>query len=187
MTAGRSKRPEPVPFAVSLLLDDASAGEVERLWSALAEADLSRSMLELGHPPHVTLGVYEHLDTPATIRAIEALLVRAVRLPVRFNDIGVFPGEPGVLYLGPASDELASIHRHLHHAVGDDAHPHYRPESWVPHCTLATGLSPTRLDAARALIAGLGPTIGGMLDAIDLVRFSPIESLWRRPLGHGIV
>lgn len=46
-------------LAVSLLFDGATTAAVEALWQRLAEAGISKSMLDLGYSPHVTLTVVQ--------------------------------------------------------------------------------------------------------------------------------
>jgi len=44
-------------YAAVLLFNSDLAEAMSRRWSRLADAGMSRSMLDLGYPPHVTLAV----------------------------------------------------------------------------------------------------------------------------------
>ena len=45
-------------FAVTLLFDAATTTAISMRWQLLAMAGVSRSMPDLGYPPHVTLAIY---------------------------------------------------------------------------------------------------------------------------------
>jgi hypothetical protein len=79
--------------------------------------------------------------------------------------------------------ELLSAHERLHRLVDPTrCHPHYRPDSWVPHCTLATQVAiESRSAAARWLLENFEPCTV-TFDTADCVSFLPTQILSRLQL-----
>lgn len=168
----------PMPLAVTLCLDSASAARVEEWWEVLAARNIDADRKGLGYAPHVTLGIYPD-DTEAD--QVAAALPRIAPiwspLPVALAGFGVFPGDNSVLWAAPvATAELLDLHRALQAALPDlPVHPHYRAGSWMPHVTLSGGLR----DPGRALAAltPLWSPVSGFLSRVELVRFRPVKVL----------
>jgi 2'-5' RNA ligase len=171
-------------YAISLLLDEPSASVIRRYWSVLAEAGVSRSMLDLAYPPHVTLRVHDELDAGAAAQKIDSTLAPVQNLEFSFEGLGTFEAEGAVLHaLAAATSELLAVHDAIASAVSEPCRPHYEIGQWVPHCTLATDLNARALSRVRALIEPHWHKLSGRFEAIELVRFHPIERLWRQPLS----
>jgi 2'-5' RNA ligase/GNAT superfamily N-acetyltransferase len=158
-------------LGVALLLDPPAATEVDGLRRALGDTSL-------GHvAPHITL------VPPVNVRATEVgAAVDVVRsaahnqegaISLVLGPVATFAPANPVVYLsvgGPGAGDL----RRLHEAVLSG--PLERPERWpwVPHVTLADGLSDDRIKAA---VTALGPyTTGVALDR--LVLLEEMERCW---------
>jgi 2'-5' RNA ligase len=152
-------------FAISLLFDTRMAGAVEQQWAQLAKANISRSMIDLDFPPHVTLAAYDSLAIPAAISALDNVLIRINQMRVELTRLSTFEAGSGVLYaaLAPSTD-LINLHAAVETAVGKTCRPHYRAGSWIPHCTLATGVSDAGLTRATKLLGQRGVPLGGYGD-----------------------
>ena len=59
-----------------------------------------------------------------------------------------------------------------------DCHEHYRPGSWIPHCTLAQELDQDGLRAALAALRPLWEDFSARFEGLDLVALSPARILW---------
>jgi 2'-5' RNA ligase len=129
-----------VVAALELYLDTDATRRIRALWDALeAEGVQSlRSLLEQRHRPHVSLAVAPELDSA---RVAEALAGTTVAVPLRlsFQHAGQFVGR--VLWLGPApTGELLAHQRAVYDRLvgaGVPVADVYRPDRWVPHCTLS--------------------------------------------------
>ena len=176
-----------MPLAVTLCLDPAAAGRVERLWQALFDRLGEDDTRSLGYRPHVTLAILPDSAPLAPLDAAVRILATAAEaaIPITLSGLAVFPGTPPVLWAAPApTRRLLALHARLLAALDTlPVHPHYRPGAWVPHVTLAKN---SRADAHALLQAALpawdGP-VHGLLDRIDLVRFRPVEVLHSEALG----
>jgi ribosomal protein S18 acetylase RimI-like enzyme/2'-5' RNA ligase len=144
---------------ISLLTDEAYL-EVQRVQRWLEE--------EYGLPklaffqPHITYLIGEgDGDREAVIERTRALASETDLITILTKGLGIFPGagpEPDlVLYLPvPRSSKLAAVHQALCQTfvgAGETIQPYYRPESWLPHVTLASkGPSP---EVVSAVVEGL--------------------------------
>lgn len=170
----------PVPYAVTLRLDDDAAARVERMWRALADQAGDDDALRLGYPPHITLAV---LPDTVPAEALEGSALRVVRswdaLPVVIAGFGVFPGTPPVVWAAPVvTERLLARHGTLHAALAPfPIDPHYRPGAWVPHVTLSKEGRSTAARAIEIAASAWDGPIRGLLDRADLVRFRPVSVL----------
>ena len=148
-------------YAVFLSVGGEAERTVRRIWRELAERGINDLLQRIDVPPHIGLAVYEDVDTPPLIVAIERFVAQTSALEVSFPAVGVFPGETDVLFIQPkATPELLELHAAYHRLTAGLAqcHPHYLPENWIPHCTLGMPLSVSELGRAMSEIDGLGKT-----------------------------
>ena len=172
-----------MPYAITLRLDDSAATLIEALQGALRDG-----VAEHAYPPHLTLAVCPDEAAEDALRATLADVARHWgALPIRLAGIGLFPGDPTVIWAAPVvTEDLLRRHASLHAALPASLrHPHYRPGAWMPHVTLRQGGGlPTDRMMARLLPLWRGP-IAGVADRVELVRFAPPTVLWSRQLGEG--
>lgn len=180
-------------YAVTLRLDAAMAAPVEAMWRALAAAGLHDDSLVLDYPPHVTLSVLPDGADASRLAATVAERAAAwTAIELRLAGFGIFASPEPVLYLAPVpTAALIARQRDLADVLGDQpADPHYRPDAWVPHVTLAKGGAARdpgwmgrALDCLGPLCAALRP---GHADRLDLVRFRPVAVLRSHELPRGL-
>lgn len=168
-------------FGVTLTMNEQAAGEIAGLFRRLAEAGVARDMLDLGYPPHLTLGTWT--DQP---EALGTLLAETAAnhgtIETTLTAFGVFPAPIPVLWLAPASSTaLLNLHRMLH-AGTPLSHPHYRPDAWVPHVTLSTGGNTT--DGLHVL-QDIALPIPVRFEALEIVSFPPARVIGRYALDGG--
>jgi 2'-5' RNA ligase len=172
-------------FAVTVSASNASAEPIRRLWSGLSGFEPNPSMSALAYDPHITLGIYDnHAPGVALEQALRAVFVNTPEITVRFDKTDCFVGDLLVLWAVPCPRaDLLSAHDRLHRLVDPSrCHPHYRPGSWVPHCTLATQVpSGSRSAAVRWLLETFEPC-AVTFDTADCVSFPPTQILSRLQL-----
>ena len=167
-------------FAVSLLLDAASSSAIRTYWERLAAANVSRAMVDFRYVPHVTLAVYDTLDRATALAALDRVLAGQPAFDFALTLLETFGAESGVLYAALAeSDELRRLQHDVVAEISGDCQPHYQPQHWTPHCTLATGLSAARLDATQRLLRQYWQSRPGLFQAAELVEFVPVTSIRR--------
>jgi len=124
--------------AIELYFEPVAERRLRTLWTALERADVPTlaDHTHRRHRPHLSLAVADEFP-PEPVAA--ALGVLALPVPVSLQHVGLFPG--GVLWLGPApTADLLALHRATVarlDAAGIPFWPLYRPDGWVPHCTLS--------------------------------------------------
>jgi 2'-5' RNA ligase len=143
-------------FFVALTLEPAADAAVREMWQALADAGINRVMVDSGCPPHVTLGSGEPADADSLAESLASLAGSVTPFPLTLSSVGSFPTDQGVVFLGvtvtrPLLELHAAFDRLFAHHVRRP-NSYYRVGTWVPHCTLAIGLSADRHAAAAACI-----------------------------------
>ena|ERR1700756_1355630 len=171
-------------YAISLRFDPGVADVISACWVRLAEVGLSRSTLELGYPPHVTLAVYDELAVDAAIRACDRVLETAHQIAVTLLDITTFGTGSGVCYAAvAASPDLMRLQATTVAAIGEECRPHYRTGNWTPHCTLATDVADTDIGRAKASLERDWQPLTGVFEAAELVQFAPVVGIRRWTLS----
>lgn len=161
-----------MPFAIELFLDARSSTIVRSVWSRFAQEGLGAV---LQGRPHVTLTACDDIDLSITQSALREFAVTYAPSPVQFGSIGTFSNGTSVVFLAPVvTARLAAVHaefcdtfqRRL--AVPWD---HYRPENWIPHCTLAQELDTADVPAAIDICQQIELPFFGTFEAIGIVEF----------------
>ena len=101
-----------------------------------------------------------------------------------FERMAVFDTEPLVLWLSPSRDQrLIDAHARLH-ALVDPAlcDPHYLPERWTPHLTVATAIAASQRDAALDFARRSFAPFTLTFDVAECVSWPPVRVLQTRPL-----
>jgi 2'-5' RNA ligase len=171
-------------FAVTLLFDAATAAAIAARWELLAAAGVSRSMLDLGYSPHVTLVVNDGpIDAGAAV-ALDRVFAQVDGMAVALTGVTTFGPGSGVCYaaLSP-SPELIRLHARTVGAMGDGCHLHYEIGRWTPHCTLATDMSDTEMERASARLGDDWQPLQGFFERAELVEFAPVVRIKSWPLA----
>ncbi|WP_409997858.1 2'-5' RNA ligase family protein [Bradyrhizobium sp. SZCCHNS3002] len=177
-------------IAINLRSDDASSGEIERLWDQVAAFEDEPSMRGLGYRPHFTLAIYDapEIDVETASRVMRAAVENAPALQLEFNRINWFSAPRFVLWAEPEMNEgLLRWHAAIAAAI-DTAHcrDHYRPGVWVPHCTLGTRILKACRDDAMAFARSFDRHFTVAFDVIDCVVFPPVQIVAERKLTSAI-
>lgn len=173
-------------YAVVWEFDPQFTATVRDLWQRLAAAGISDSQLTSGTPPHLTLAASDDLNPDLYRTELEAFSQKCLAFTLHFGHWGIFPGETYVLYLGieltrPVITTHAQFFSNFR-AYAEMPNIHYTAGRWVPHVTLATGLSAAALTAALPLALNLPLPLEGHLTGVQLVRYPPAETLYHYPI-----
>nr|WP_209707927.1 2'-5' RNA ligase family protein [Crossiella equi] len=162
-----------VADALELFFDPEADTAVRGLWRALESAGVP-SLATLGHrrhQPHISLALAASIParTRAELRGDLALLA----MPgLWLHNVGAFATSENVLMLAAVVDaELLAVHSAVHDVLaGKVKHPsaYYLPGSWVPHCTLAQGVTTAELTAGFAAVQPYEP-IRASVSAVAVV------------------
>jgi 2'-5' RNA ligase len=134
--------------ALELFFDPDSEAEIKQVWNRLEAAGLPSlaTRTHRRHRPHVTLVVAERIEA-ARLQDSRDLLA-AKHLDVTLHSLAVFE-RSGVLYLSVVPTlALLRLHQQVHAALHDSMvtpWEAYSVGAWMPHCTLAQGLTREQL------------------------------------------
>ncbi|KAA2262335.1 2'-5' RNA ligase family protein [Solihabitans fulvus] len=124
-----------------VFFDEAADTEVRGLWRRLGEAGVPGPPGEFG--PHLTLAVAGAIPGGAR-KALRDDLALLSLPDLWLHTLAAFSGSENVLILAAVVDgELLAVHSAVHDVLaGKVKNPsaYYLPGSWVPHCTLASGI-----------------------------------------------
>ncbi|NCC32283.1 MAG: 2'-5' RNA ligase family protein [Chloroflexia bacterium] len=138
---------------IELFLDNHAEAAVRDLWLTLSRLLGTPRLDAYGMRPHVTLLAGSQLHTYALRPLLSAIAATTPPFEISFATAATFLARDGIVFLAPTPTlALLQIQQTLYHAVvatGISVGSHYTPEMWIPHCTLAVGL--TDAQAARAI------------------------------------
>lgn len=132
---------EVMALAVCLLFDRRTERRLVALWEGLEELGVASlpSHTHGRHVPHLSYAVLRTFDVEAVLQAVGALPPQGP-LHLHFDAVTFF--RRGRAALVPAvSRDLVARQEQVVHAIrrtGAGLHVHYRPDLWVPHCSIAT-------------------------------------------------
>ena len=165
-----------MPFVVELYFDPATEASIRDAWKAIDEAGISDSMPKGGYRPHVSLGVCDHLDTDSLAQELSTFAEGVAPFRLSFPNIGVFSTSEGVVFLGVrVTKQLLNVHARFHEIFkkhAQEQREYYTVGQWVPHCTLAFGLSETRIVEAVTLCRRIVLPTSTEVSEIGLVEVS---------------
>lgn len=114
--------------------------QVETLWDLLEEQCGLRAIREVPIP-HFSWHIAQDYDLDALDSELRAIAKDMEPFEATTAGLGVFSGEQPVVYIPVVrSAELTAIHQRLWGetlSCASKISPHYAPEAWMPHITLA--------------------------------------------------
>ena len=176
-------------YALNIRSDNGSSDPIRLLWKECGSLEDQPSMEALNYPPHITLAIYDDVNLADLFRAFDSAFATLSKVKIRFHAIGYFE-VPHALILWADPDlppSITSIHKHIHRSIDIKlCRPSYRPESWIPHCSLATSIDPSRREDAMAIVQRSIEPIEVEFDVADCVSFMPVEVLHEKALPSAV-
>jgi 2'-5' RNA ligase len=175
-----------VAQALEFFFDEPADAAVRALWQRLELAGVPSllSHTHRRHRPHVTFALGGSVS-PAARAELREDLARLSLPNVWLYTLGTFPTADNGLFLGAVADaELLAVHRTVHDAlVGRVRDPwaYYLPGAWVPHCSLAQGITANQLATGFATVHPAQPIRAAIAEVgITDTRTGDVDLLWRR-------
>lgn len=172
-----------MPYTIAALFDAASESGLRDLRARLAQfagAEVAAAR------PHLTLAIVNELDPEALRPALLDFGQAMPPLPLHLAAVGAFPTEEGVVFLAPVvTRPLLAIHARLCDLldrVGFPPTPYYRPQNWVPHCTVAINLRPDQVGEAVAICRQADVFHTDQLTQLAVAEFPPMRVIYSLPL-----
>jgi 2'-5' RNA ligase len=169
-------------FAVELALDSTFGERVSLLWDQISGQCGGANPRDLGVRPHISLAVLEQAD-PGTLRTpLAEFAASCLPIPVQFSSVGAFPTAEGVVFLAPVVTlDLLAVHRRFHdllQSLGHMSIGYYRPEVWVPHCTVGQDVPADKVALATDLARTSSLFGSATLVELALLEFRPVRYLY---------
>ena len=171
-------------LAVTLRASDDDLAPILALQDRAERLEDAPSVRALGYAPHLTLGLFSGRRPEDAQASIASLAVPPSGFTLEFLRLRYFDGPSLVVWLEP--EPHAALHRmqsQLVDAMGPGGcDPHYTPDAWVPHCSIALAVPPHRLGETRALCAAEFKPFRVRFDRLDCVEFPPVEIVSSRKI-----
>ena len=163
--------------SVEAYFDASTEASIRGAWKTIDEAGISDSMPKGGYRPHVSLGVCDHLETDSLAQELITFAASITPFRLSFPNIGIFSTSEGVVYLGvTVTEQLLNVHTAFHKIFKKHAkeqREYYTVGRWVPHCTLAFGLSEDQIVEAVTVCRRIALPTSTKIREIGMVEVSP--------------
>ena len=130
------------PSSVAGRLSRDVENDIAEAWRAI-DAGSQQPIPARYRIPHLSFQLLEDPPSEKTLDQLEQLAIRWTPVPVRLGGLGVFRQPRAVLYITVVrSPRLEALQRDVTLKLVEAGHkPHrlYRPDSWVPHVSIAFG------------------------------------------------
>lgn len=165
-----------MPFVAELYFDPPTEERIRDAWNTLDEAGISDSMPKGGYRPHISLGISNHLELDAFTQELSTFAAGVTPFRLSFPNIGIFSTSEGVVYLGTTvTEQLLNVHTAFYKIFkkyAKEQREYYTVGQWVPHCTLAFGLSEDQIAEAVTVCRQVDLPISTEVKGIGLVKVS---------------
>jgi len=167
-------------IAVELYFDPVADRAVRQIWNDLTQAGISQPMIIDEVIPHVSLGVCDRLmQSEKFFRELKELTAATPSFPITLSHAGFFTTEEGVAFCGvtltPALMALHQAFDCIFEAYAEKPWDYYRPGRWVPHCTIALGLTPQKAALALEAIWRAPLPIQAKVVQLSVAQISPVS------------
>jgi 2'-5' RNA ligase len=171
--------------AVVVFFDAETDNMIRALWRRLDDAGIPNPGRRAGRavPPHMTFALAGAIPVK-TRDVLREELVRLAVPTIWLSTLGTFPTTENLLVLGAVVDsELLAVHSGIHDVLAKRVRApsaYYLPGSWVPHCTMATGIDDEQVIAGFTALHPV-PRISASVSEIAVVdtRTGDVDSLVR--------
>ncbi len=153
------------------------------LYSKMAQRGFSMKQQE----PHLTFGIYDHLDQKGLLDWVAEIARTQKKINVNFNHIGLF--RQGICFAEPcANRELLELHQKIHSKYDQnctDMNCLYslKAKSWVPHVTLAT-MEPDQMGLFLPSVLALFQPIQATVMELEITEYAPLKSIQKYSLSE---
>lgn len=173
-------------YLVSIYFDKVSTKRIQTLIDQIATTSDNHYMIEKQVLPHMTLSAIEARSVDILIPAIKQLEGRLQSGTIQFVTVGQL--FPYVLYtmpvLNPYLQELALQISDVVSGIPETTvSKYYRPQSWLPHVTLAKTLSKEEMQRAFSVVQEKFSVFQAQVTEIGLAKVNPHNDVLRFALN----
>ncbi|MDE7322493.1 MAG: 2'-5' RNA ligase family protein [Lachnospiraceae bacterium] len=171
-------------YAIELYYDNETESKLLALAKMIADRGISTKYLEWKTRPHLTLACFSDVDEDLCIEKLKCFAQKHKVMPAYIGSAGMF-NDTKTIFVSPVMNSgMYQFQRELHEYLKEfdtKGWEWYRPDRWVPHCTIAL----TGEDAEEAffqasdLILHAFKKMSGQFTSVGLVKITfPVEELY---------
>lgn len=171
-------------YAIELYFDKETEQKLNQLSQKIADEKISTKFLEWKTRPHLTLACYNDVDEDRCIEHLKEFAQSHKIMPAYIGSIGMF-NDTKTIFVSPImTGSMYQFQRELFESLSEfdtKGWEWYRPDRWVPHCTIAlTGEdNEEAFFQASDLVLREFRKISGKFVEIGLVKITvPVEELY---------
>lgn len=167
-------------YAIEMFFDGVGESRLLSLWDDFVRFGAT-TMRNGNARPHISLAVADSVDLPAPRQLLSDFAQSLQPFELTLAALGWFTASEHVLFLAPkVTSKLLGLHERFFERfsnVADGVLQHYVPATWMPHCTLAMGLSAKQLGLALDACQSFRLPLACTVSEIGLVEFSPVNDV----------
>lgn len=171
-------------YAIELYFDKETEKKLYKLAIKIADAKISTKYLEWKTRPHLSLACFNDVNEEECIEKLQIFAQAHKVIPAYLGSVGMF-NDTKTIFVSPIMNcGMYQFQRELHEALVDfdsKGWEWYRPDRWIPHCTIALTNEDSE-DAffkASDLVLHEFKKICGEFVSIGLVKISfPVEEIF---------
>ncbi|UOQ42606.1 2'-5' RNA ligase family protein [Halobacillus salinarum] len=166
------------------LFDRETEMKIRAIWKELEEKSISSYAEQVkDRRPHLTLASYVNVNEEKYIQKIRQAYENQSELELTFPSIGSFLQSGALFYSPILTEALMQLHRFHYRTFEEwhsESHPLYRPDQWIPHCTLANRLGHDKLLEAYNYCLQVHHSIHGKINRVALIKAVPLTNNRRK-------
>ncbi|WP_300668449.1 2'-5' RNA ligase family protein [Desulfoluna sp.] len=168
-------------YSIELYFDRQFETKIRLLWTQLAESGVPSILHKIGSRPHISLAVLDTIDVGQVVNLLDAFSQESSSFCLEFSAIGLIPGDLQSVFLAPVpTSALLEMQSALYRLLQDHGclpRDHYKPNLWLPHCTISKELIAS--DALKTVGMCQAGSVIGMAHIIELglIEFRPRKKI----------
>lgn len=127
-------------YAIELYYDEDTENQLFQLSKEIADKKISTKFLEWKTKPHLTLACFNDVEEILCIEKLKIFAENHKVMPAHLGSVGMFTDTQTIFVSPVMNNSMYQFQRELYTSLKDfDANGYewYRPDRWVPHCTIA--------------------------------------------------
>lgn len=176
-------------YAIEMYFDRDTEAKLMALARKIGELGISTKFLQWKTRPHVTLAIFNDVDEERCVALLQDFVKDKPPMPAFLDSVGMF-NDTRTVFLNPTmTRQMYRMQAALHDALAEfdtTGWAWYRPDGWVPHCTVAlTGEDPEEaFYRASELVLRNFSKIAGTYASLGLVKITfPVEEIAEIPFS----
>jgi len=175
-----------MPHAIVLFFDEEQSSPINKIIKELAISNVATFMFEKS-TAHITLAIYDEIKGESSKERLKEFASKHKPAPFVFSHVGLLGSKSkGIIAAPIVSRQLLDFHKNFHDYFkeeGVQSWDSYKPDFWVPHCTLAFNIDEKKIDDAFSICKKLILPLTIRSSSIGIMKFEPVQETFRTPFS----